>query len=66
MTRIVLWLVAPLLAAGTLERWVIGDATGPGERLTGRLADERVYTTAKDAAWWAETYARGVGSYEGQ
>ena len=37
-----------------------------GERFTGRLADERVYTTAKDAAWWAETYARGVGSYEGQ
>lgn len=37
-----------------------------GERFTGRLADERVYTTTKDAAWWAEVYARGVGSYEGQ
>ncbi len=26
----------------------------------------RVYDTAKDAAWWRETYARGVGSYEGR
>ena len=55
-----------IFTAGSVERWVIGDAIGPGERFTGRLADERVYTTAKDASWWAETYARGVGSYEGQ
>ena len=48
--------------AGQLAR----DETGPGERFTGRLADARVYDTAKDAAWWRETYARGVGSYEGQ
>ena len=37
-----------------------------GERFPGRANDARVYDTAKDAAWWRETYARGAGSYEGQ
>jgi len=55
-----------LFTAGTLERWTLGDTIGPGERLTGRVADARVYTTAKDAAWWAEAYARGLGHYRGQ
>ncbi len=55
-----------IVTTGPNVRWVIGDQPGINERMDGRVADARVYTTAKDAAWWAEAYARGVGSYEGQ
>ena len=58
--------IVQILIGLGVERWVTGDMIGPGERFTGRLADERVYTTAKDASWWAEAYARGAGTYEGQ
>ena len=52
--------------AGSSERWTIGDMTGPGERLSGRVADVRVEQTAKASSWWRETYARGAGTYAGQ
>lgn len=55
-----------LYTAGSNQRWTIGDLTGPGERLAGRVSDARVYDTAKAAAWWQETYERGVGAYRGQ
>lgn len=52
--------------AGASERWTVGDMTGPSERLNGRVADVRVYQSAKASAWWRETHARGVGLYRGQ
>ena len=55
-----------IFTAGSAEYWTISDAVGPGERFAGRIADVRVYQTAKDASWWQETYKRGVGSYVGQ
>ena len=55
-----------LYTAGSSERWTAGDLVGPGERFAGSLEDLRVYTDAKDSAWWLETYARGAGTYEGQ
>ena len=55
-----------LFTAGTSQRWTIGEMAGPSERAACRVSDARVYDTAKAAAWWKETFERGVGAYRGQ
>ena len=57
----------PLLDLGTTSRWAVGDLPTSGvDQAEADIADVRVYSDAKSAAWWEARYARGLGHYRGQ
>lgn len=53
--------------ARTSSRWAVGDLpTSVVDQAEADIADVRVYSDAKSAAWWEARYARGLGHYRGQ
>ena len=57
----------PLLDLGATSRWAVGDLpTSGADQAEADIADVRVYSDAKSAAWWEARYARGLGHYRGQ
>lgn len=53
-------------AIGPSPRWTVGHQYDGQEYWNGEIADVRVYDSSKSDAWCLETWARGVGAYEGQ